>query len=553
MIELGEGQILGSIWVDQPVDGMRPKLTSFQVLEYFANQVAVAIESARLYSAVRRQVEELNALRATANDISTERDLPILLDAILQRAVKLLQAVGGELGLYDQNENDLRVAVSYNMGQDTTDVRIALGEGAMGRVALAQEPLIIHDYARWEDRLPTYNSSAWHAAIAAPLLIGGRLLGVLGVVQDNPQKRFDASDERLISLFAQQAAIAIENARFYQNVQQAAQRREVLHQASQEIVAVSFESERIYTAIHQATARLMPSEAFVISLLSQDKQRIQAVYAIDLGRRIQPAAISMGDGLSSRVIATGQSIYVEDLQMESIQLSNMPHFGSPTAVRSVLAVPMRLGKNIIGMLSTQSYHPKAFTDEDQNLLEMLASYAAIALENARLFHEVQQLAITDPLTQVFNRRHLFDLGQREFSRARRFHRPLSVIMLDIDFFKQLNDTYGHATGDAALQMLTQRILGIIRDVDVLGRYGGEEFVVILSETELGAAMVVAERIQKQVSETPFVCGRNEIWVTISVGVAMIGKKTRDLNELIERADTAMYRAKRTGRNRVESQ
>ncbi len=220
-------------------------------------------------------------------------------------------------------------------------------------------------------------------------------------------------------------------------------------------------------------------------------------------------------------------------------------------MRSILAVPMRLGDEVIGMLSTQSYKPKAFTPEDERLLEMLASYAAIALNNAHLFREVQKLAITDPLTGAYNRRQLFDLGQREFNRAHRFERPFSVILLDIDRFKVVNDTYGHATGDLVLRVLTQRIQDTIREIDILARYGGEEFVVLLPETGKEAALSVAERLRNLAGRTPIPTEHGDVIVTVSIGLTEISSDIQDFSALVSKADAAMYAAKRGGRDRIE--
>ena len=183
------------------------------------------------------------------------------------------------------------------------------------------------------------------------------------------------------------------------------------------------------------------------------------------------------------------------------------------------------------------------------MLELLASHAAIALDNARLFSEVQQLATTDSLTGIFNRRHFFALARGEVERSRRYQYPLSLIMLDIDHFKQVNDTYGHATGDMILQQIAQRCRKNLRETDIFGRYGGEEFVVLLPLTDLENARLVAERLRLEAAEV----GReaNVEGVTISLGVAAMSGSGEDPESLLGKADQALYAAKQAGRNRVE--
>ncbi len=151
------------------------------------------------------------------------------------------------------------------------------------------------------------------------------------------------------------------------------------------------------------------------------------------------------------------------------------------------------------MISAQSYQPYAYNSEDTYLLEMLASYAGIALENTHLFQHIQQLATIDPVAEIANRRHLFDMGYLEFARANRFKRALSIIMIDIDNFKRVNDRYGHSVGDQVLGRLGKTLRAEVREVDVVGRYGGEEFTIILPETNLQTALEIAERLHRRIN------------------------------------------------------
>jgi diguanylate cyclase (GGDEF)-like protein len=181
---------------------------------------------------------------------------------------------------------------------------------------------------------------------------------------------------------------------------------------------------------------------------------------------------------------------------------------------------------------------------------MLASYAAIALENSRLFGEVHKLAITDPLTGIYNRRQFYDLGQREFTRALRFNHPLSLILFDIDRFKNVNDSYGHTTGDLVLKTLTSRIREMIREIDIPGRYGGEEFGIILPETSAQAAEIVADRLRTEAAMKPIPAGQENVAITLSLGIAESNSETPDFAALVARADNAMYAAKNAGRNQI---
>jgi diguanylate cyclase (GGDEF)-like protein len=190
------------------------------------------------------------------------------------------------------------------------------------------------------------------------------------------------------------------------------------------------------------------------------------------------------------------------------------------------------------------------TRSDLPILSIFAKQIGITLERARLFQEVQSLALTDPLTGLQNRRSLFELGRIEFSRAERMHRPFSCMMLDIDHFKKINDNYGHQIGDQVLQEFGKRCKSYIREIDLVGRYGGEEFMILLPETNRDTALIVAERIRRLIAENPILTTAGTLSVTISIGVATMDEQTTHLDALVARSDQALYIAKHKGRNRV---
>jgi len=187
---------------------------------------------------------------------------------------------------------------------------------------------------------------------------------------------------------------------------------------------------------------------------------------------------------------------------------------------------------------------------NNELVTLQRELARKNFELERLNTEVKKLAVIDELTQVYNRRGFFEMGYREVERAKRFGKPLSAILFDIDRFKQLNDTYGHALGDLVLAQVATRCAQQVRKVDILGRYGGEEFSILLSQTEIAFAREVAERVRRAIGDEPIRTEHGELTVTVSIGVALLNERTTGLEELLEYADQALYKAKESGRNQV---
>jgi diguanylate cyclase (GGDEF)-like protein len=219
---------------------------------------------------------------------------------------------------------------------------------------------------------------------------------------------------------------------------------------------------------------------------------------------------------------------------------------------AAVAVPLRRGNHAIGVLALYGRGPaETFDDDDVHLLQSLVHQAETAIENTFLYEEATRLSITDGLTGLWNRR-LFDLRiSEELQRAIRFQEPFGLLLVDLDHFKAVNDRFGHQAGDAVLVELARRLSDATRDVDVVTRFGGEEFALILPKTPVPGTMRLAAKVREVVANEPFVAGNASFPITVSVGAAAYPDHGLSTPDLLAAADAALYRAKENGRNRVE--
>jgi len=182
---------------------------------------------------------------------------------------------------------------------------------------------------------------------------------------------------------------------------------------------------------------------------------------------------------------------------------------------------------------------------------MLARIIKYAIKRKKMDEKLETLALTDPLTGLYNRRYFFERGWNEYVRARRYQHHLAVIMLDLDFFKQINDKYGHACGDMVLMRVAKLFSQTLRDVDLVARFGGEEFIILIPETDKAGVDFVAQRIRQEIYDTPMEHNGKNFNITASLGIALIEDVVGDFETMINQADIALYYAKENGRNRVE--
>jgi diguanylate cyclase (GGDEF)-like protein len=223
-------------------------------------------------------------------------------------------------------------------------------------------------------------------------------------------------------------------------------------------------------------------------------------------------------------------------------------------IQSSAWAPICIRDEVIGFLEVDAVVPDFFEQHNADKLHAFADQAALAIANARLFNETERLAITDGLTGLYNRRHIIQLAEKELERAKRYHHPLSLILFDVDRFKNINDTYGHPAGDKVLMNIAQYCLSRMRTTDIFGRFGGEEFLVLLPETDRESAIVVAERLRQEIEFLRVNTDERQISITISIGVVTYtSRKNISLEELMKRLDHALYAAKHEGRNRVVSE
>lgn len=259
-----------------------------------------------------------------------------------------------------------------------------------------------------------------------------------------------------------------------------------------------------------------------------------------------PDAVLVGEGLLGSVAASGLTVRgVIGASPELLAGPHEPQHGQ------ILAVPLRRPPHVFGVIAL--FAPSGESDfeaSDESALLALAGQAAIAVENVLLHGEAQRASTTDSLTGLWNFRYLTVSLNREIERALRFDRSLAVLMLDLDFFKNINDTYGHQRGDDVLREFADRVKAEIREVDTLARYGGEEFVLVLPETTPDGASRLAERVCEAIRSRPFTSPNDpvEIPVTVSVGAAVFPDHANSASTILRAADRAMYRAKRAGRD-----
>ncbi len=515
------------------------------ILRLLADQAASAIISMQFLQAEREQRILADSLRKANLMVSDNLELKSVLESILDQVLNLVSARDAQIFLYDGKTLDFG-AVIYKEGIQPDPVFPLDENSIFYKTAQRGERILIPDI-QYEKNLP--DSWKTGALASLPLIFHRNVIGIMNVSFINPGE-LDDSLLQVLDLLSNQAAIAINNARTFEAEKKQRKLAQALQHTGQAIqssldleVVLDQILDQIATAIDYDSANLILIEEGVARTVRQHGYQDQA----DEGRDLSINKFDFSRFTTfQKMTQSKKPLIIPDINLDQDWIKTE----STKDVMSWAGAPILAGAQVIGFLSLNNKQKNFYNREHEDLLTAFASQASIALEHARLHKEIQDLAVTDPLTNVFNRRGLERWGQYEIDRAKRFNSSLSAIFFDLDKFKQINDTYGHDAGDEILREVVACCQRVIRKIDIFSRIGGEEFLIILPETPLPIAFHVAERIRKTVAGQIFELNAHQVNITISLGVVELNEEMDTLSDLVNAADQYMYRAKQSGRNQT---
>ncbi len=384
--------------------------------------------------------------------------------------------------------------------------------------------------------------------LATPLVDGNFLAGALVVTKSGPDL-FRNADAKIAEMFARQIVAILQMQRIHFELQREQLMFRRLEEGSRRLIS-SLRTYDIGGGLLEVVNGIAPQKKVSMALFVPRGEKFEVVRQIGFTVS-EGSLLDFKDTFAGSVARIGSEnyYYVSDLSQKA-ETRRIPLLPFATADEgSLFILPIVYEKDLTGMLVYMSPAINALRIHQIQLLTVLGNLVSLSLVNARFHAEIERMAVTDGLTGLFNHRNFQEKLAAEFRRMERFSDPLSLLLIDIDFFKKVNDTYGHQAGDGVLRGVASVIRETIRNIDIPARYGGEEFAAILLGTNREGAQRMAERLKKAISEKAFILDGKELRVTVSIGGATSPDDTVSREELIEKADQALYEAKRSGRNR----
>ncbi|MEO8463152.1 MAG: diguanylate cyclase, partial [Chloroflexota bacterium] len=554
---LHRGRLLGTLAVAtrQP---HRWSVGDVETLTALGSHAALALKNAELFDRLEERAARMAVVQAASARMNRATTVEAVGRAIVEEVGAIVDYHNARVYVVEPDGSVIPIAFEGKVGAyeivDWSVLNTRVGEGFTGWVAQHGTPLNVGD-SNADPRGVQIDGTdrVDESMLVVPLRHDGAVLGVV-TLSKLGLNQFDDDDLQMLMVLADQAATALESARLLTTTNSMATELRRLLEMSQEL-SQTLDPLEVGSVIARHMATVLGADSAVIS--SWDAERDLTVSLGEYPHRgtveLHPSYELKEFPETRRVLETGATaiIDVDDPTADPSEASFLREEG----FRSLVMVPLIAKGASIGLVEVLSRTGNPFDEARLAVARTMANEGAMALENARLYGAARALADRDPLTGFFNHRFLYERMGEEMLRARRTRAPLSLILLDVDDFKLVNDTFGHQLGDRCLVHLAEIIRSTLRASDIPARYGGDEFAVILPDADLDAALLVAQRISEHLAANPVVVeGRRPVPISVSIGAASVGTDVRTPAELVEAADARMYAAKLAAQvSTVESQ
>ncbi|MBS1851824.1 MAG: diguanylate cyclase [Acidobacteria bacterium] len=515
--------------------------SNLRLLIGLALQIGLTLENYAVMHDAKRRTKEYELLTQIGQAISSHLDQDEILAAIHQELGQIFDTSNFYVAFQEGDEIQLELEVEGGRALPKRSCKAA--NGLTEYVIRTGQPLLIRsEMEKAQERLgvtlPLPQSVKCFCA--APILLGGKSAGVMAVRSLEREYAFELRDLEVLQTAAGQVSVAMENARLFKEEQRRSRHLTFLNNISR--IAISREdSEEMLSEMVREIQKTFRFDHIGIGILDYGSKEIEIKAEAGITTEVLGKRIPLGAGILGRVARTGESALVQAVNGVPFQQGVLP------ASRSVLCIPISYGDSLLGVLNVESREEDAFTPQDRLIMNTLADLLATALHNSNVFQRLQQQSITDSLTGIKTRRFFYESLTSEWKRASRSGRPFSVVLIDLDKFKRVNDGMGHLEGDLVLTRVARLLEQKCRQSNVVARYGGDEFIILMPETGVEQAQALADRLRFWLANDPML---NQHQITGSFGVASFPVHGFSVEDLIKVADAGLYASKHAGGDRV---
>jgi diguanylate cyclase (GGDEF)-like protein len=516
--------------------------SNLRLLIGLALQIGLTLENYVVMHDAQRRTKEFELLTQIGQAVSSRLDQDEVLRAIQKELGQIFDT--SDFYIAFQEGDDIRFELEVVSNEVKPKRSRKPGNGLTDYIIRTGQPLLIRaDLEKARERLGvTYvPGKPAKCFCGAPILLGAKPAGVMVAMNTEREYVFEQRDLEVMQIAAGQVSVAVENARLFTEEQRRARQFAFLNSISKTAIS-SEDSEQMLAEIVGHIQKNFRFDHIGIGIFDYFTKEIEIRAEAGTTAQVLGKRIPLGTGIVGRVARTGETALVQMTGDQRLQ-------GVLPDSRAVLCIPITYGEKLQGVLNVESQSDDAFTPQDVLVMKTLADLLATALHNAFVFQQLQQQSITDGLTGIKTRRFFWEALNSEWKRASRSGRPFSVVLMDLDKFKEVNDTKGHLEGDLVLARVGRLLEQKCRQSNVVARYGGDEFIILMPETGVEQAQILAERLRLWISTDPML---QEEHITGSFGVGSFPVHGFSVEDIIRVADAGMYVSKHAGGDRVST-
>jgi diguanylate cyclase (GGDEF)-like protein len=516
--------------------------SNLRLLIGLALQIGLTLENYVVMHDAQRRTKEYVLLTEIGQAISSRLDQ----DEVLRTIQKELGQIFDTTNFYIafQEDDEIRFELEVDRGQVLPKRSRKVAHGLTEYILRTGEPLLIRsdmESMRQKIGISYVPVRPAKCFCAAPILLGGKPAGVMAAMSMDREYVFEQRDLQVMQTAAGQVSVAVENARLFAEEQRRSKQLAFLNNISKTAISSEDAAQMLAEIVSEIQKNFL-FDHIGIGILDYVTKDIEIRAEAGTTNKAIGKRVPLNAGILGRVARSGERAIVQ-------QTGDGPLQGILPESKAVLCIPITYGETLLGVLNVESQRENAFSRDDVLIMNTLADLLATALHNSFVFQKLQQQAITDGLTGVKTRRFFFEALTSEWKRASRSSRPFSVILMDLDKFKEVNDSLGHLEGDLVLARVGRLLEQKSRQSNVVARYGGDEFVIFMPETGIDQAQTLAERLRLWVATDPML---SEHEITGSFGVASFPVHGFSVEDIIRVADASMYVSKHAGGNRVST-
>jgi len=522
---------------------------TWKVMGFVADSVGRLINNARETVTLKSKIESLKSIIGKWGASAEERP-ETLYQEMIDKLSSLLDIESIAILVFDRKQKNYVSLYSLSRSCGTTGAITINEHDTIVQELNSGKPFVLSAEPVKDPRADFLNGMG--ALYFFPIMVFKKLEGILRITD----RVLKESDKQIIIAYCQQTSLSMENQRLHQDLDKKFDRFAEVSELTKTITHIRNYETLLQTILDKSADLLRAEQGSLMLLDHETEDLLVEAKKGNIERVMENLRINRGEGIAGRVAEFGEAILVENLENDPrVKHKNRQNYKT----RSFVSVPLMIDDRIIGVLNlSDKTSGEVFNEEDLKLIQSFATHAAIVMERNVFFNraeELKKLTITDPLTGLLNRRYLNERLKDELARSERYGHHLSLLMLDLDGFKYCNDTMGHLFGDKTLKDIAETLLNTVRSMDIVARYGGDEFMVILPETEETLAIDIAERLRSNVEKYAVLprnaAGKGPHTLSSSIGIACYPGHGKTIELLLENVDKALYRAKNKGKNRIE--